>query len=121
MEKLHNLHYFCINGITRCEFQTKITLCFHAQCTNHSVINQKCECLTVRILFDTVIRSALRQMQFFHRDQNLQIKPVFFCVNTDCAVVFIYRIADTLDSVTVKLFSFLVVRKRPSFTFKLPS
>lgn len=65
MEKLHNLHYFCINGITRCEFQTKITLCFHAQCTNHSVINQKCECLTVRILFDTVIRSALRQMQFF--------------------------------------------------------
>lgn len=41
MEKLHNLHYFCINGITRCEFQTKITLCFHAQCTNHSVINQK--------------------------------------------------------------------------------
>ena len=60
MEKLHNLHYFCINGITRCEFQTKITLCFHAQCTNHSVINQK-----MRILFDTVIRSALRQMQFF--------------------------------------------------------
>lgn len=41
MEKLHNLHYFCINGIARCEFQTKITLCFHAQCTNHSVINQK--------------------------------------------------------------------------------
>ena len=41
MEKLHNLHYFCINGITRCEFQTKITLCFHAQCTNHSVINKK--------------------------------------------------------------------------------
>ena len=65
MEKLHNLHYFCINGITRCEFQTKITLCFHAQCTNHSVINQKMRSLTVRILFDTVIRSALRQMQFF--------------------------------------------------------
>lgn len=65
MEKLHNLHYFCINGIARCEFQTKITLCFHAQCTNHSVKIKKCECLTVRILFDTVIRSALRQMQFF--------------------------------------------------------
>ena len=41
MENLHNLHFFCINGIAHCEFQTKITLCFHAQCTNHSVIKQK--------------------------------------------------------------------------------
>ena len=65
MEKLHNLHYFCINGITRCEFQTKITLCFHAQCTNHSVINQKMRMFNRPYSIYTVIRSALRQMQFF--------------------------------------------------------
>lgn len=65
MEKLHNLHYFCINGIARCEFQTKITLCFHAHCTIHSVINQKIRMFNRPYSIDTVIRSALRQMQFF--------------------------------------------------------
>lgn len=66
MEKLHNLHYFCINGITRCEFQTKNNAMF--SCTMHKPERYKSKNandLTVRILFDTVIRSALRQMQFF--------------------------------------------------------
>lgn len=90
MENLHNLHFFCINGIAHCEFQTKITLCFHAQCTNHSVINQK--------------------MRIFNRPYSIS-HSYPFCTSSD-AVFFI-----GIKIFRSNQFSFVSILTAPSYLF----